>query len=190
MNEGADHFYALIYEHFWDTMLPALERVSKFYHARGVHVLGTFGPNGLLESHLLLTLSLKFPKQNGRSTRGDRRRNEEVSVTRSKNHAGRRAKTSLHKTCLHSTIAPLPISAAAQEWQSGTAAPRGAVTSFGYSREEVDTVLLDYRDPTGRVLRTKTQMFRRCCTNRGVFSVCVAFLFALALVQKHWQPST
>ncbi|CAM9129395.1 unnamed protein product [Ectocarpus sp. 12 AP-2014] len=87
MNEGTDHFYALVYERFWDTMLPALER----------------------------------------------------------------------------------------EWQTGTAAPRGAVTSFGYSREEVDGVLLDYRDPTGRVLRTKTQMFRRCgCMGaNGRRRVCV-----------------
>ncbi|CAM9498728.1 unnamed protein product, partial [Ectocarpus fasciculatus] len=87
MNEGTDHFYALVYERFWDTMLPALER----------------------------------------------------------------------------------------EWETGTAAPRGAVTSFGYSREEVDTVLVDYRDPTGRVLRTKTQMFRRCgCMgDNGRRRVCV-----------------
>lgn len=28
VNDGEDHFYALVYERFWDTMLPALERVS------------------------------------------------------------------------------------------------------------------------------------------------------------------
>lgn len=48
-----------------------------------------------------------------------------------------------------------------QEWETGVAATRGAFTSFGYSRDEVDQVLLDYRDPNGRVLLTRTQMFRR-----------------------------
>eukprot|EP00903_Cladosiphon_okamuranus_P016231 g14974.t1 len=71
---GTDHFYALVYDRLWDTMLPALEK----------------------------------------------------------------------------------------EWETGPPARKGAITSFGYARGEVDTVLRDYRDPTGRVLRTKTQMFRRC----------------------------
>lgn len=48
-----------------------------------------------------------------------------------------------------------------QAWQSDPDVPGGTVTSFDYSRDEVDTVLRDYRDPTGRILRTQTQMFKR-----------------------------
>jgi hypothetical protein len=40
---------------------------------------------------------------------------------------------------------------------------RGHVTSFAYAREEVETVLKDYRDPTGRVMKTQQLvLFRRC----------------------------
>eukprot|EP00752_Nemacystus_decipiens_P010775 g9584.t1 len=69
---GSDHFYALVYERLWDTMLPALEK----------------------------------------------------------------------------------------EWVNGPPAPKGAITSFEYTRDEVDTVLVGYRDPTGRVLRRRRAMER------------------------------
>ncbi|CAM9790079.1 unnamed protein product, partial [Choristocarpus tenellus] len=38
---------------------------------------------------------------------------------------------------------------------------RGAVTSFGYCRDEVDKVLREYQDPSGRIMRTQMQHFRR-----------------------------
>lgn len=34
MNKEDDHFYALVYERFWDTMLPALEKVNECEQAR------------------------------------------------------------------------------------------------------------------------------------------------------------
>ncbi|CAM9225803.1 unnamed protein product, partial [Sphacelaria rigidula] len=87
IGKSGDHFYALIYERLWDTMLPALEN----------------------------------------------------------------------------------------EWENAIDSQRGAVTSFNYSRDEVDTVLANYRDPTGTILRTERQVFKRCsCVDpSGRRRVCV-----------------
>ncbi|CAM9416847.1 unnamed protein product, partial [Discosporangium mesarthrocarpum] len=90
-----DHYYALVYDKFWDEMLPALEKASR---ARGT-----------------------------------------------------------------------------TEWAEDISGPRGRGTSFDYTREEVDRVLREYRDPAGRVMRTQMQTFRRCgCIDaQGRRRVCV-----------------
>jgi hypothetical protein len=49
-----------------------------------------------------------------------------------------------------------------QMWGENPAGIRGHVTSFGYSREEVDSVLEEFRDPSGRIMRTSVVLFRRC----------------------------
>lgn len=205
-DNGDDHFYALVYERLWDTLLPALERVSDtacFVCARQCrqvvprehtfgccYSLGRFGScfwyrpransdfaavvemegggSGVVKpfrvftckayscnaSDLLLPEPKIFPVFHGR-------RRYLASLGSFSHSIPRNMTVSASPRLKLPPCLFLLTTGLSQVWQSDPDLPRGAVTSFDYCRDEVDTVLRDYRDPTGRILRTQTQMFKR-----------------------------